>query len=162
VDAARLLVEGVLPLVQQEHPDASLLLIGRSPTAAVLGMRGPAVEVTGAVADVRPWLERAAVYAAPLTRGTGLKNKVLEAMAAGLPVVATPLATAGIGAGDGLIEADDVAAFAAALCRLLSDPAARRSMGHAARHRIERDHTWAANAQRMAGLWEELAVGRPR
>jgi glycosyltransferase involved in cell wall biosynthesis len=113
------------------------------------------------VADVRPWLELAAVYAAPMMSGTGLKNKVLEAMAAGLPVVGSPLALAGIGAGDGVTEAADPAGMAAALAALLADPDRRRATGQAGRRRVERDFTWGANAAAVARLWEELMAAAP-
>jgi glycosyltransferase involved in cell wall biosynthesis len=106
-------------------------------------------------------LEQAAVYAAPMMSGTGLKNKVLEAMAAGLPVVASPLALAGIGAGDGITEASDPAEMADALAALLSDADRRRSAGAAGRHRVERDFTWEANAAAVARLWEELKASAP-
>jgi glycosyltransferase involved in cell wall biosynthesis len=124
-------------------------------------LAGPDVAFSGAVPDLRPWLEQAAVYAAPMMSGTGLKNKVLEAMAAGLPVVASPLALAGIGAGDGVTEASDLAGMAGALAALLADPERRRAAGVAGRHRVERDFTWEANAAAVARLWEELLESAP-
>ena len=82
------LAERIMPLVRLEIPDAELRIVGRNP--------GP--RIRGAIAnvpDLRPYLWSAAAYACPMDSGTGIKNKLLEAMAAGAPAVATPLATQG-------------------------------------------------------------------
>src|SRR4051794_11088628 len=83
-DAARVLVEEVLPRVRHELPDTRALVIGRDPPEDLRSDASTGVEVTGEVDDVREQLQRVAVYVAPMATGTGLKNKVLEAMAAGL------------------------------------------------------------------------------
>ena len=159
VDAAHALVDEVLPRVRARVPDARAILIGRDPPASVRALAGPFVEVTGTVDAVRPWLEQLAVYVAPIRTGTGLRNKVLEAMAAGRPVVATPLALAGIGTDDGVIEAADVAGLADATVRLLTEPGTAAALGAAARVRVERDFTWEASAARIEALWEGLVSG---
>jgi glycosyltransferase involved in cell wall biosynthesis len=144
VDAAERLVRDVLPLV----PGGRVLLVGRDPSPRVRALAGPQVEVTGAVPDVASALTRAAVFVAPITRGHGVRNKVLEAMAAGLPVAATSLALQGIGPSYGVAQADTPEALAAEAVRLLADPAA----GPANRARVLERHTWA----RSAGVLEEL------
>ncbi len=103
VDAAAMLVREVLPLVQRDIPDARALIIGRDPPPELTALASRDVMVTGAVPDIRQALRGAAVHVDPMFTGTGLKNKVLEAMAAGLPVLATPLALSGIGSGPGTI-----------------------------------------------------------
>lgn len=92
VEAARLLSRAIWPGVRRTFPDATLMLVGSSPTKEVQAMHAPAqgIVVTGAVPDVRPYLWRAAVAAAPLFTARGIQNKVLEAVAAGLPTVVTP------------------------------------------------------------------------
>jgi glycosyltransferase involved in cell wall biosynthesis len=92
-----------------------------------------------------------------MTSGAGIKNKVLEAMAAGRPVVASPLAAEGIGAGPGLLVADTVEAAAERVIGLLRDPNAAADAGHAGRQRVSSDFSWDANAARIESLWSELA-----
>lgn len=162
VDAARVLVHDVLPRVRQRVPAARVLLVGRSPGPEVRRLAGPAVELRADVADVRAALDDMTVYAAPLVSGWGLKNKVLEAMAAGRPVVTTPLGSAGIGAGPGVVEAADAGAVAAAVGDLLSDPGRLRAAGAAGRRRVVAEFTWAASAGRVEELWADLAAQSPR
>jgi glycosyltransferase involved in cell wall biosynthesis len=145
VDAAERLVREVLPLV----PGARALLVGRDPSARVLALAGAQVEVTGTVPDVAVALSRAAVFVAPITRGRGVRNKVLEAMAAGLPVVGTPLALQGIGESRGVVRAETPAEQAIAVVRLLSDSDA----GPANRARVLERHTWARSAAVLEELW---------
>jgi glycosyltransferase involved in cell wall biosynthesis len=159
-DAARVLVEQVLPLVRLEVPEASVLLVGRDPGPEVrrLAVGYPAV-VTGRVPDVAAALRRAAVFVAPMVSGLGVKNKVLEAMAAGLPVVASSLAVQGIGGSEGVLVADDPQSQADAVVALLRDPARRRALGQANRDRVAAELTWAASARALEQVWEEAACG---
>src|SRR5574337_40575 len=96
VRAAEHLARDVLPRVRASRPDAHLVLVGRDPTPRILELGAlPGVEVVGPVRDMRAWLTGSRVWAGPLLDGTGMKNKLLEAMAAGLPCVVTPLAHQG-------------------------------------------------------------------
>ena len=160
VDAARVLVREVLPRVRAEVPDASVLLVGRRPGAEVRALAGSSVQLRGDVADVQPQLAQMAVYAAPLVSGWGMKNKVLEAMAAGRAVVTTAAGSTGIGAGPGLVEVASPAAVADAVVGLLRDRPRLIAEGAAARRRVERDFTWEASADRIEALW--LDAVRPR
>jgi glycosyltransferase involved in cell wall biosynthesis len=156
-DAARVLVGEVLPKMRTELPDARALVIGRDPPEDLRSDVGRGVEVTGEVDDVREQLDRVAVYVAPMATGTGLKNKVLEAMAAGLPVVATSRAMNGIGVGDGVVIADTPDAMAGAVLALLRDPAQRAAVGAAGRARVMRDFSWERSAEAIEQLWIEAA-----
>lgn len=158
-DAARLLVTEVLPRVQARHPGARALLIGSDVGPEVAGLAAADVEVTGAVADVRAALARVDVYVASMVSGTGIKNKVLEAMAAARPVVATSLALDGIGAGPGVVVADGADALADATAGLLADPAAAGALGTAARRRVVAEHGWDRSAGALDSLWR--AAARP-
>ena len=96
-DAALLLADSVLPAVRRSVPDAELWIVGRDPTRRLLAAgERTGITVTGEVPDVRPYVERAAVFAAPLRFGAGIQNKLLEAMAMEVPVVASPLAADGL------------------------------------------------------------------
>ena len=131
--AARWLAEAVWPIVGRQRPDARLLLVGADPPPAVraLAARDPSVEVTGTVADVRPYLWRSAVAAAPLKTARGIQNKVLEAIASGLPTVVTPVVFEGLPpeAAAACRVADSPDAFAAAILDLLArTPGDRRAL----------------------------------
>jgi len=96
-DAALYLIEDIMPLVRRAVPGAQALIVGRDPPPRLRDAgRRPGVTVTGFVDDMRPYLERATVFAAPLRFGAGIQNKLLEAMAMGVPVVASPLAAEGL------------------------------------------------------------------
>ncbi|HEX2184828.1 MAG TPA: glycosyltransferase family 4 protein, partial [Chloroflexota bacterium] len=119
VDACEWLVREILPRVQAEVPAARVVLAGRDPAPEVRALAGPAVEVTGALSDAALASRRAAAWVAvvPTRMGSGVRFKALEAMAAGVPLVATPLGAAGSGAVDGehALIAEDGASFAAAV-----------------------------------------------
>jgi len=155
VDAARVLVEDVLPRVRMTVPDARVLLVGRRPGDVVRRLCGPHVELRADVADARAELSDVAVYVAPLVSGSGLKNKVLEAMAAGRPVVTTSLGAAGIGAGDGVVVTD-VGGIAAHVVALLTDREQLGREGVAGRRRVTHEFTWERSAQRIESLWQDV------
>ena len=113
-----------MPLVRRELPEAHLTIAGRNPGPAVRALE----HVVPDVPDLRPYLWGAAVYACPMVSGTGIKNKLLEAMAAGAPAVATSLATQGIDARHVLV-ADSDAEFAAGLVDAADGPPTRRRAG---------------------------------
>jgi polysaccharide biosynthesis protein PslH len=159
--AARRLVERVLPRVHARIPDARLTLAGRSPSPRVAALANrPGVEVVADAPDLRPLLCAAAVFACAMESGTGIKNKLLEAMACGTAAVATPLAVQGMAARDGheLVVADGDEAFATAVVNLLLDADRRERLGDAARRYVERAHSWDAVAQAYEALYDEIRV----
>lgn len=163
VDAATWFAREVFPLVEREVPGASFWVVGRRPQRALLALaRPPRVVVTGEVDDVYEWLLRAEVGVVPLRVGAGMQNKLLQEMAAGLPVVATPVANEGIGAADGaqLWLREDPRAFADAVVALLRDPAERARLGAAARAFVEEQWTWEAHFERQLEVFREVAEGR--
>ena len=153
VDAARVLAREVLPLVRALRPDARLLLAGRDPGPEVRALAGPDVELVADPVQMRPVLDRMAVYCAPMTTGAGLKNKVLEALAAGRPVVTTPLGADGIGAGPGLTVARDPSGLAAAVTDLLADRGRAAAEGAAGRQRVVEQFSWRGNAAELERIW---------
>lgn len=154
VAAAEVLVESVLPIVHRSVPNATVALVGRNPTKAVRLLARDGVDVTGEVEDVRPWLWRAAAYACPMVSGTGVKNKLLEAMAAGVPCVSSPLGIQGLRVRRGvdLLVAADEATFAASIVRLLTEPVFAASIAETGRRRVSERHSW----DEVANCYEEL------
>lgn len=149
VEAAMWFAREVLPILRGQGIRQPFRIVGRAPTRDVLALAREGVEVTGEVADVRPWLAGAAVAVAPLLTARGVQNKVLEAMAMARPVVASTAAAEGIDHRGALAVAGDAAGFAAAIARLLADPAAAAAQGRAARAQMQTRYGWAA---RLAAL----------
>lgn len=160
LDAALQLVREILPLVRRRHPGLTAYVVGDRPPAELLALATPGVVVTGRVEQVEPYLERAAVVVAPLRHGGGMRVKVLDALAAGKALVATPLAVAGLNVADGkhVLLAPDPTAFADAVSELLDDPAARRALGQAARAWALEQPGWAEVAERYERVYESLVV----
>ncbi len=135
VDAAVWLGRALFPPVRVAVPGARLTIVGASPTPEVLALADDGVSVPGRVAEVEPYMDQAAVVAAPIREGGGMRVKVLEALAAGKAVVATQLAVEGLDvtAGDQLEIAASADEFSAALERLLVDESRRRRLAESAR-----------------------------
>jgi glycosyltransferase involved in cell wall biosynthesis len=157
-DAAVWLATTLFPPVRENVPDARLTIVGASPTPEVRALGGEAVSVTGPVDDVAPYLDRAAVVAAPIRGGAGMRVKVVEALAAGKAVVATPLAVEGLDvtSGDQLEVAGDDAGFTAALARLLADAGARGALARRAREWAQAELGWDRVVERYEELYAEL------
>jgi polysaccharide biosynthesis protein PslH len=135
-----------MPVIRKTHPTVQFAIVGRNPSASVMALdRSEGVIVTGAVDDVRSWLNAASVVIAPLRIARGIQNKVLEAMAMAKPVVASHAAAEGIYAQDGVhfLVAATVEEEASQVAILLSDPMTRDRLGQAARAHVVRHYSWA-------------------
>ena len=160
-DAARLLAERILPQVRRTLPEARLQLVGVNPPAWLRDLAGEHIEVTGRVPDMRFYLARATVFVCPLRIGAGLKNKLLEAMAMGIPVVATPLSLAGIDVRDGQSALIcEVSEFAETTARLLLDETLRQRLSQNGRALVEGQYDWAQTASRYEDLYDEICRRR--
>ena len=144
IDAVRWLVADVWPRVRAEVPDARLRIIGREPSPAVLALAADDIVVTGEVPEVVAAAAGARLGVVPLRGGMGIKNKTLELLAMGLPVVSTPAGAEGLPApADGVLRADvEPDALAAAMVRLLRDPAEADRLGAAARAYVAAQFSW--------------------
>lgn len=152
-------VREVWPLVKASRPDATFIIVGARPTPRVqdLAREDTSITVTGAVPQVQPYLWRSAVSIAPLHVALGLQNKVMEALAAGLPAVITPSVQQGLPAPvrRGCIEASTSAEFAEAVLTLLNrSPAERREL--ATRANIGQ-FTWESALQPLEDTLREAA-----
>ncbi|HEV2852079.1 MAG TPA: glycosyltransferase [Thermoanaerobaculia bacterium] len=157
VDAATRLARSIFSRVRERRPDARLTLVGEAPPE---GLEGPGIEVTGFVPDLRPYLNRAAVVAAPLHKGGGMRVKILEALAAGKAVVASPLAVEGIGARDGeeAVLAETDGDFAAAIAGLLEERDRRVALGTRARAWAVENLGWERTVRRYEDLYDSLLL----
>ena len=151
--------EQVLPGVRERVPGATLAIVGRNPTGNVraLASAHPSVTVTGTVPDVRPYLERAGVLVVPLRVGGGTRLKIYEGMAMGRATVSTTIGAEGlpVTSGQELLVADQAAPFAAAIVRVLTDPAFADALGQRAATRVRRDFGWASVAAQFADRCEQ-------
>jgi glycosyltransferase involved in cell wall biosynthesis len=160
VDAALRLARGIFPRVRASHPEATLYLVGDRPPATITALAGDGVVVTGRVADVKPFLDEAAVVVAPLRLGGGMRNKVLEALAAGKAVVASRLAAAGLDAErDAQLRlAEGDAEFAEAIVELIGDDQARRELAARARSWAEEHLGWDERVDDFEALYRSLVA----
>ncbi|HLQ66720.1 MAG TPA: TIGR03087 family PEP-CTERM/XrtA system glycosyltransferase [Candidatus Limnocylindrales bacterium] len=165
VDGVRHFCASIFPRIRAALPEARFVIVGRNPARAVRALaRQPGVEVTGTVPDVRPHLAGAAVSVAPLRIARGLQNKILEAMAMGLPVVGTSAAFEGLDAmrQAGARVADDPEAFATHVVELLRSPERRREAGSRARAYVERHHRWSDHGVALEALLTRVVAGASR
>lgn len=156
-DAARALIDTLLPQIRQALPQARLQLVGVNPPDWLRAAANAHIEVSGAVPDVAPYLARASIFLCPLRVGAGLKNKVLEALAMGIPVVATPLSVEGIAVRDG--ESASIAPFsqlAARAITLLKDEALCRRLSKKGWALIQSRYSWAQVAASYERLYAEI------
>ena len=157
VEPARFLAERVLPLVRAEVPAARLLLVGARPAPAVRRLAElEGVELAADVPEMAAELSRAAVAVLPSFSGSGIKNKILEAFCAGLPVVSNGLGVQGVDgalAGEHYLAAEGEAELAAAVTALLGDPARGAALAGAAHELILARYTWERQAQRLLALY---------
>lgn len=147
----------LLPRLRARRPSIKLVIVGADPSRAIrrLGEQ-PGVTVTGSVPDVRPYVRRSALMIAPLNIARGTQNKILEAMAMGVPVVTSDIAAGGVDAvaGEHLLVAGDAAAYEAAVLRVLEQPAERARLAVAGRARMHSHHDWDASMRRLDGIIE--------
>ncbi len=163
VDGMLWFVREILPRVRARVPGARLSIVGAHPAPDVQRLaQEPGVTVTGFVDEPADWLRRAWLSVAPLRIARGIQNKVLEAMAMGLPVVGTTSATQGVDgvAGRDYLVADDAPAQVEALCALLGDGERARALGRQARAFVEERYDWERCFDPLDALADRLLAAR--
>jgi sugar transferase (PEP-CTERM/EpsH1 system associated) len=154
--------ECVWPEVRRRRHDARFLVVGRRPASAVRSLDAqPGIEIVGEVPDVRPFLARSTVTVAPLRVARGVQNKVLESMAVGRSVLASPEAAIGLNVIDGseVLLARSAGEWVERLLRLWDESELRGRLTHAARRYVETHHAWDACLAPWAD-WLKEAVRR--
>jgi len=154
-----------LPRLRELRPGVRLLIVGADPSPAVKRLEEiPGVTVTGSVPDVRPFVRRSAAMVAPLNIARGTQNKILEAMAMGVPVVTSRVAAGGVDAVDRehFLVADGAEACAQALARVMGDPVERARLALSGRARMLSHHAWDRSMERLDGILERCLAGGAR
>jgi sugar transferase (PEP-CTERM/EpsH1 system associated) len=162
VDAVLYFYHEILPIVKKSVPELEFYVVGINPVKAVRDLAADkSVVVTGFVPDIRPYLSQSAVVVCPLRISFGIKNKVLEAMAMGKPVVGTPPSYDGIDVSYGrdAVVASNPAEFAAKLVELLEDGRMRAEIGQNAREFVEKKYSWERRALEYEQVFIQAAGG---
>jgi glycosyltransferase involved in cell wall biosynthesis len=160
IDAVRFFAGEVLPQIQKQYPDTTFTIVGAKPTAAVMELKAkPGVVVTGRVNDVGEYLHQSTVCVVPLRTGFGIKNKTLEAMAAGVPVVGSDrglegLSVDGAGVPPRALRANTPESYVQAICQLFEDSELRHNLSINARQMIETEFTW----EQAGRLYEQVCL----
>ncbi len=158
VDAVIYFTTSILPLISARLPEVRFIIAGQRPVPRVVALSSQQVQVTGFVKDLAETYNNASVVVAPLRFGAGTQNKVLEAMAMGVPVVCSHIGFGGLGikSGEGAIMQTDPVAFANTVIDLLSSEEKRRTTGEAGKRIIQTQFDWNIIAKRLEGYFREL------
>jgi sugar transferase (PEP-CTERM/EpsH1 system associated) len=162
VDAVTWFASECFPALLAQHPKLRFQIVGARPAPAVLALaRQPGIEVTGRVESMVPFLHRATVAVCPIRCGSGMQNKLLEAMATGVPVATTDFANRGIGAvaGRDTQVAADAAQLVDAVSRLLADPALRARQASAALTWVEATYGWSRHTDALLEVYRGATAG---
>jgi glycosyltransferase involved in cell wall biosynthesis len=161
VDGVMWFAREIYPQVRQAAPETRFYVVGQRPVPEVRALpeSEPTIEVTGWVPDTAPYIARSACLIVPLRSGGGMRVKILEALAKGIPVVSTTIGYEGIDLtpGEHLLVADTPEAFAAAVTRLLRDPALGERLAKAGRRRVLERYDWRAVCPAIDAVYETIA-----
>jgi glycosyltransferase involved in cell wall biosynthesis len=163
IDGALNFAREVWPQVRERQPNLVFTIVGRDPPPEVRELeRMPGIEVTGTVADVRPYYREALVAVVPLNVGGGSRLKILEAMAAGTPVVSTTLGAEGleVRSGENILIADRKEQLVAAILSVVENESQRRGLQAGGRALISDRYDWSRLGLSLFAAYEELLATR--
>jgi polysaccharide biosynthesis protein PslH len=151
IDAAVWFVREVWPSIHQRFPELKLTLVGSNPAPAVLALKSDAIEVTGTVPSVAPYYKDALAAIVPLHTGGGTRLKILEAMAASVPVISTTLGAEGLAVspGENILIANTLADWITSLESITNDEARSNAIAAAGRKLVESRYDWQVLGQRL-------------
>ena len=154
IDAAEFLVNKILPLVLEKRPDLRVLIAGTSPTMRVMVLRSPHVEVSGWVPDMREAYARAKIFIAPMQLGTGLQNKLLEAMAMKIPCITSSLANQALNAkpGEEILVGETPQEYTHHILTLLKDKDSAASIGEKGLQFVLKNYSWETETAKIEAL----------
>ncbi|MGO9600792.1 MAG: glycosyltransferase [Isosphaeraceae bacterium] len=164
LDAVDQLLSTIFPAVRAQEPRARLCLVGRHPPEALRRRvaSAPGVELHASVPDVRPFLARSMLLVVPLRIGGGSRLKILEAFAAGLPVISTRIGAEGLKVQSGvhLAVVENVAGMADPIVSLLKDPERRSSLAGEGRSLVEAHYEWQRLADQLERIWTSFELAQ--
>lgn len=157
VTAALYLLDEIMPRVWQTFPEARVCLAGQNPPSELRERANERIEITGYVPDLRIYLSRATVACAPLLYGAGTQNKVLEAMACGTAVVATPQALAALNtqSEQDVLVGENAEQLSAQLTRVLGDSGLRTGLEQNGRRYVQVNHPWEKSARVLETIYTQ-------
>jgi sugar transferase (PEP-CTERM/EpsH1 system associated) len=161
VDAVQYFVQDIFPLIRKEIPDVEFVIAGQRPVMKVLELAGNGVTVTGFVQNLQDMYAKASIVVAPLRFGAGTQNKVLEAMAMGVPIVSRNIGFNGLNiqSGEGVILALETAQFARECIALLQSASKRETIGKAGKEIIKARYDWDVVAKKLEDYF--LSIRKP-
>ena len=157
INCAQFLVNEVMPLLWRQKPNTNILISGTSPVKEVLSLASEKVIISGWVEDIRESYARSKIFVAPMQIGTGLQNKLLEAMAMGIPCITSPLANGPLGAKNGteVLVGENKAAIAQLIIDLLDNENQLIALAEKGRLFVELNYSWKTHNKKLA----EIIVG---
>ncbi len=159
VDAALYFYHSIFPDIRKAVPEAKFYIVGARPCEEIQRLKAdPNVVVTGTVDDIREYIYKASVYVCPMRYGTGIKNKILEAMSMGIAIVSTTNSVVGINVsrGQNIVVEDKPGIFAQRVIELLNDPPARLRLTEKARALIEAEYSWKQRSKDLNDIYRKL------
>ncbi|RKS83223.1 glycosyltransferase involved in cell wall biosynthesis [Haloarcula quadrata] len=151
VDGFRWFYSNIYPKIKEQIPNVSLLVVGKNPPESIQEISNQSVEITGFVEDIRPYVEAGSAFVAPIRMGSGVRIKVLNAMALGLPVVSTSLGAQGIECENGtnIQIADEPDGFASATVEMIRNPEKGKEIGEGGRKLVEEVYSIPRVAEKL-------------
>jgi polysaccharide biosynthesis protein PslH len=165
IEAAIHFARNVWPRIVEDFPHLRLTLVGSKPAAEVRSLASlPGVEVTGTVPDVRPYYAQSVAAIVPLGTGGGTRLKILEAMAAGVPVISTAIGAEGLDLtpGEDILLAETELEWRKAIRRVLMEAGAAEKLAINGRERVRRSYDWKIPGDILFGTYEKLLAMRSR
>ena len=154
IDAAKFLVCDIMPIVWRSHPEARVLIAGATPKPSVLKLASDKVVVSGSVSDIRPCYASSKVFVAPMRIGSGLQNKLLEAMSMGIPCVTTSLANVSLQAevGKDILVGDSAESLTSAIVTLLDNQQVAELQTANASQFVRSHFSWQASCSQLEAV----------
>jgi len=158
IKAVKYFVKKIFPLIKNSIPDVKFYVVGADPGEEITSLSNDDIIVTGKVDDIYSYLEKSSVFVSPMVSGTGIKNKVLQAMAMAKAIVSTPLGVEALPVTDGyeIFIADKPEIFAHNVIKLLEDRELRAKIGNNARRKVEKEYGWEIAIMKYKAMYNDV------
>jgi glycosyltransferase involved in cell wall biosynthesis len=160
IDAARFIAEDIFPLVIRQYPEAKLLIAGATPHTKVQALKSSSITVTGWLPDIRESYAQSRIFIAPMRIGTGLQNKLLEAMAVELPCITSILANKALGAAENeeILVGSSAREYAEHIIHLLQDEAFSKRLAEKGHSFVKKAFSWENSTSALEELFKLAQV----